>query len=62
LSKKESSSFEEYIRSDDERTDFVRSQTLKSAERYVSTYLSTLQTKIEEASQQLHEKEQALLL
>lgn len=46
---------------DDEQVDFIRVQSLKSWERFTTTYLQQLQQDIIDAQQQLHTKEYEIL-
>ena len=54
--------FETIINPDQEKLDFVRTQSLKGGQRYVSTFLWSLQQKILESSELLIIREQELLL
>ncbi len=54
--------FEGIINPEHEQFDFVRTQSLKWGQRYVSTFLGTLQQSILEASEKLITREQELLL
>ncbi len=61
VSKKDCKTFEWFAVKDDERLDFTRRQTLKTAERYTTTYLDELQVKIIEAKDSLRKLEKDIL-
>lgn len=58
---KDISTFESFIDHTDQEFDFVRRQTLKGGERYMSTYLEELQVRILSAKEQLQQREAAIL-
>ncbi len=58
---KDIKAFEESFDHTTPELDFVRRQTLKGGERYMSTYLEELQTKIFSAKEQLQQREAELL-
>jgi len=62
VSKKDSPNFEKlYLQENEEKFLFSRKQTLKTTERYISSYLKKLEDKILSAHFQLQEKEHSIL-
>ncbi|MBP7847710.1 hypothetical protein KA013_00600 [Patescibacteria group bacterium] len=61
ITPKDIASFEAAIDSSNQEMDFIRRQTLKGGERYMSTYLDELQTRIFSAKEKLQERETVLL-
>lgn len=55
VTKKDSQIIERSFQKDNPKSDFVRRQTLKTWERYVTTYLQELQTSILDAQDRLHQ-------
>jgi DNA mismatch repair protein MutS len=61
VTKKDSEDLEKKSKEEDEKFDFMRRQTLKSQERYVTTYLEQIQNKILSARSQLEKLEKNIL-
>lgn len=61
ITPKDIEKFEQYIDLQDPQKDFVRTSSLKSGQRYVSTYLNDLQQQIQEAWTLLYHREQEIL-
>lgn len=61
VTKKDAPVLESMIKPDDENFEFMRRQTLKTAERYVTPYLETLQYKIISAKDNLEKLEKSYL-
>lgn len=59
--KKESKELENHINKEDEKFDFIRIQTLKNQERYTSTYLQNIQTKIIKSKEELNKLQREII-
>ena len=58
---KDVATFERTFRNDDPRLDFIRRQTLKTGERYTSTYLIDLQNKLLAAKDEFSREQRAIM-